>query len=310
MGRRRVFVVGAHHPTGGARMAHWIGRVAAESFGFELVNVFVRDTPSGPLMFGDPEIARSVPLADVCAAATADDLLICNPVFSSFGLGRNFPGRSICYVQGIRTFELLDKFTHYVSVSVAAADCLAAVYGLKTAVIPPFYDLPVDSVRNRRWLHKKNAILTIDKQNTLLQQAALQHTVAALRRELPGVELTTFQPYSLPLAEYPLAIAEPRFVLAFSPVEGFGLMPLEAMACGAVVLGLNGVGGRDYMLPGVNCLTVEWLNYESIAAEAVRAINDQALCLRISDAARQTALQFTREKFMASWRAELGRVLS
>ena len=291
-------------------MAHWIGRIAAESFGFELVNAVVRDTPSGPLLFGDPEIPRSIPAADMCAAATPDDLLICNPVFSPFGLGRYFPGRSICYVQGIRTFELLDKFTHYVSVSVAAADCLSAVYGIKTRVIPPFYSPFPEEVRRGPWVDKKNAILVIDKQITELQQAGLRHTIDAIKRNCPGVEVTTWSPYLLPLEAYPRTIAEPRFVLAFSPVEGFGLMPLEAMSCGAVVLGLNGVGGRDYMTPGINCLTVEWLNYERIAALAAEAVNDEALCLGISDAARETASQFTPERFAASWRDELEQVLA
>ena len=291
-------------------MAHWIGRIAAESFGFELVNVVVRDTPSGPLLFGDPEIPRSVPLADVCAMATPADLLICNPVFSNFGLGRKFPGRSICYVQGIRTFELLDKFTHYVSVSVAAANCLSAVYDVRSRVIPPFYTPFPEDLRRRRWEDKKNAILVIDKQNTELQQAGLRHTIDAIRRCCRSVELTILPPYSLPREPYSLAIAEPRFVLAFSPVEGFGLMPLEAMACGAVVLGLNGVGGRDYMKPGINCLTVEWLDYEKIATLAAEAVNDQALCLRISDAAKETAAQYTPERFMASWRTELELVLA
>lgn len=37
--------------------------------------------------------------------------------------------------------------------------------------------------------------------------------------------------------------------LALSEREGFGLPPLEAMACGCLVVGFHGEGGKEYMLP-------------------------------------------------------------
>jgi len=41
---------------------------------------------------------------------------------------------------------------------------------------------------------------------------------------------------------YPLSVA-----------EGFGLVPLEAMAMGSVVVGFDGYGGREHLTPGANC---------------------------------------------------------
>jgi Glycosyl transferases group 1 len=37
-----------------------------------------------------------------------------------------------------------------------------------------------------------------------------------------------------------------RIFLSFSELEGFGLPPLEALACGCLVVGFNGFGGREF----------------------------------------------------------------
>jgi glycosyltransferase involved in cell wall biosynthesis len=41
-----------------------------------------------------------------------------------------------------------------------------------------------------------------------------------------------------------------RLFLTFTTQEGFGLPALEAMACGAYVVGFDGFGGREFMRPG------------------------------------------------------------
>ena len=44
-------------------------------------------------------------------------------------------------------------------------------------------------------------------------------------------------------------MAEHRYFMEFSPCDGFGLTPLEAMACGCVTLGFHGNGSLDYLRP-------------------------------------------------------------
>lgn len=290
-------------------MAHWIGRIAAESFGFEPVCVAVWEDASGPRMYGDPAMPTTVPLADLARIATADDLLICNPSFSNLGLGRIFPGRSICYVQGLRTFELLDQFTHYVSVSRAAAAYLALIYKIETRVIPPFLSVPPE-LAHQKWADKASSMLVLFKPGGQLQQVALDATLAALGRACPYIPLTIATGYDLTQREYLERLSGHRFVVAFSAQEGFGLTPLEAMACGAVVLGLNGVGGRDYMRSGDNCLTVEWSGHERIATLAAEAVSDPTRCEQISQAAVLTAAEFTLDRFKANWRNEIAKVLA
>ena len=42
-----------------------------------------------------------------------------------------------------------------------------------------------------------------------------------------------------------------KLFLSFSKHEGFGLPPLEALACGCIVLGYHGSGGREYFHPPI-----------------------------------------------------------
>ena len=44
-------------------------------------------------------------------------------------------------------------------------------------------------------------------------------------------------------------LRESLLFLSFSEAEGFGLPPAEAMACGCVVVGYHGMGGREFFLP-------------------------------------------------------------
>ncbi len=57
---------------------------------------------------------------------------------------------------------------------------------------------------------------------------------------------------------------ESDIFLNFSYPEGFGLMPLEAMACGCVVCGFTGGGGKSHMIEDETALVVEDGNINGI----------------------------------------------
>lgn len=60
-------------------------------------------------------------------------------------------------------------------------------------------------------------------------------------RTLPFVEM-----FGIPEEEVARIMGESAVFLSLSRLEGLGLTPLEAMACGCVVVGFTGVGGREY----------------------------------------------------------------
>ncbi len=137
--RRCAFIVGAHIPNGGTYMAYHLGRILHLDFGFETLAVRVGEESSDNGIHRYEPRFSSVTIPEMEAQIGADDVLVCNPSFSSYMFGLRLPGLKISYVQGFNTFNLLDRrFEHYVSASGVVSRFLSSVYGLTTRVITPF----------------------------------------------------------------------------------------------------------------------------------------------------------------------------
>jgi glycosyltransferase involved in cell wall biosynthesis len=75
--------------------------------------------------------------------------------------------------------------------------------------------------------------------------------------------------------------------------EPFGIVPLEAMASGAVVVA-TGVGGSgDYLVDGENCVLFEAGDATALAAAVARVAGDAALRERLIDGGLATAARLT-----------------
>jgi glycosyltransferase involved in cell wall biosynthesis len=74
--------------------------------------------------------------------------------------------------------------------------------------------------------------------------------------------------------------------------EGFGLPPLEAMACGAAVVLTDSGGVREYARHGENCLMVPPRDPAALAAAIARLLDDGALRARLQQAGPATAACF------------------
>lgn len=307
--RRRAYVVGAHVRAGGARMAHRIARISERRFGFEPVCVTVSADKSGYEMFGDDEIAATIHAGDVAMQSTAGDLLICNPSFSDLNLGSSFRGSKLSYVQGLNTFRLLDlDLNNFVAVSSPVRDFLSLMYGIDAPVIPAFIDVPSHAGR-RPWQQRDFSMIVISKDTAPIQTVWLRRTVDEIVRKNPTLSVEFVSSYQRTHTEFIGSLSRFKFCLAFSPIEGFGLMPLEAMACGVVVVGLNGVGGREYMQPRVNCMTVDMANRHDIPAAIQELIENPGTCKLLSKNAAKTALNYSVELFDKRWTAKLEELL-
>jgi len=98
----------------------------------------------------------------------------------------------------------------------------------------------------------------------------------------------------------PLSEAQRRYlyrvadaVLANSGLEPFGLVGLEAMACGGIAL--VGCTGEDYVTPGHDAIALQSSDPMEIVHHVVRLRRRRAEALRMRRAARKTAARYTWE---------------
>jgi len=308
----RAYVVGAYLPHGGTYMAYHLGRILQLDFGFDVAAVTVADERADDSVFDYEVHFPSIGLAEMEQQISSRDLLIANPSFSNHFFGLRLPGRKLMYIQDFKTFALLDRnFDHYVCVSGFVAKFVKMVYRLKTPVIPAFIELErlpnVEPWRAR----SAGSVLIYLKGDPTYREVVLKKLRDAVARRVGVVDLDAIignQPLSH--ADILARLGTCRYLVSLSPAEGFGLVPLEAMAMGTTVIGFDAFGGREYMNPGQNCLVTSYPDVEGVAERLVSALRAPAFAERLAEAGRLTASRFSRRRFHAAWHYEFRRFLA
>lgn len=307
----RVFVVGAYLPNGGTYMAYHLARMLQVDFGWHAIAVEIAGERREDSVQEYDVVFPTATVEEMEKAITEDDILIANPSFSSRWFGPRLPGRKLMYIQGFNTFKVLDRyFDHYVCVSGVVSRFVSAVYGLSAPVIPPFIEVErcpdAPAWRER----PAGSILIHGKGDPTLQRLLLDKVRQFVARLAPEIRLDQLL-YERPVSRLDLfrRMGQYRYLLSLCVDEGFGLIPLEAMAMGTAVVGFDGFGGRDYMEPGANCLTTSYPDIEKVADYLVTAVRDPALAERLTQAGRITAQQYNYARFRAAWHEQLRPLL-
>jgi glycosyltransferase involved in cell wall biosynthesis len=114
-------------------------------------------------------------------------------------------------------------------------------------------------------------------------------------------------------AETAAILRESKIFLSFSMQEGSPMPPLEAMACGCIVVGYDGLGGREY-LTDPWAIAVPQENVVAFARAIESVIQELAIDSTKLDAMAQGAAAMVRELFspareeadvVQAWRAIL-----
>ncbi|MDE3059424.1 MAG: glycosyltransferase family 4 protein [Pseudomonadota bacterium] len=299
-----VYVIGATIGRGGAYMAYHVGRIAARQFGFSLVNV---DTGwKGKSLFTYDDAMETVSLPEMEAAIMDDDLLICNPSFSRYMFGLRLKGRKLMYAQGF-TFNLDCRFDSYVAVSQVVARHLSAVYGIEAPVIPAFVDL--DACQEARNPAAKGPLFAVHVKEQAAEHGIISgHLRRKIRERCKNAEFFRL-PADLPHKEFLKRMAGSRFLLNVCAAEGFGLVPLEAMAMGLVVVGLDGLGGQDFLRYGENSLAVPLSDIDRLPEAIEDVLSDDDYAASLSAQAIKDAEAYSLAAFENAWAEQLRRFL-
>ncbi|HEX6833145.1 MAG TPA: glycosyltransferase family 4 protein [Rudaea sp.] len=306
---RQVFVIGAYVPNGGTRMAYHIARILDRDFGIPAIAVRVGDeTPQCDEWAYDLQMP-CVSIPEMERRIGPDDILIVNPSFSDFQFGMRLPGFKLCYVQGFNTFGMLDlRFDHYVAISGFVAGFLRNVFAIEANVIPGFID--VEDSAPPPWSERTTTVLPYRKGMTGIWNASFDNLKARLAREAPRIAFSEpLASIGVPHRQLLEQLGRAQCVLFLSAGEGFGLVPLEAMSMGSLVVGYDGFGGREYMRSGENCLVAPYPQVERIAEFLIDVARDPHRAQAIAQRGRQTATAYSYAAFRERWMEELARAL-
>jgi hypothetical protein len=307
---RRAFVVGAYLPNGGTRMAWHVGRILELDFGVPVTAVTVADeTPDHGIHAYDLAMPR-VSLTQMEQEIGADDILVANPSYSSHTFGLRLPGFKLCYVQGFSTYDLLDlKFDHYVAVSDFVAEFLRP-FGVAARVIPAFVELD-DLPAAPEWAQRPAlTVLPYRKGLAHVWDASFTRLRERVAQRAPEIEFAeALASADVPHHELLARLGSARYLLSLSAAEGFGLVPLEAMAMGTLVCGYDGFGGRQYMRPGENCAVAPYPDVDLVAERLIAAVCDPQSGAQMAQRGRETAAHYSYAAFRRAWIDELRQAL-
>lgn len=297
----RVFVYQAFVQAGGTHMAYHIGRILRQEFGLEVVAV---GSPPSPGMF---RYAVPLPVVDddeLIRRAQPDDLLICNPSFSDRMFGLRLPCRKLCYVQGLRTFHVLDVFfDRYVFVSSWVREFVNRYYGIDGPVIPAFIEAEVFHATGAAAAPCRKPVCVVMQRK--LEPVVLESLCRVYARMFGGPPPVELIP-GVAQADLADTFRGSRVFLGLDTMEGFGLPMLEAMACGCAAVGWDSGGCGEYAHWGRDALLARYGDFQSLARLLHAVLTDDGLAASLGAAGASSAAAFGRDRFERSWAAELG----
>lgn len=291
-------------------MAYHLGRILHLYFGYDFYDVEM--FAPRPSIFTYDIPIRGVPLPIMEQSITPDDVLIVNPSFSSYLFGLRLPGKKIMYIQDFKTFTILDVHCDgYACVSSVVQHFVANTWGVRAPVIPPFIQLK-NLPEVRPWRERpKDSLLVYLKHENREHQATFDILRAAVLTLRPNFDLQArmLRGRALTHKQFMDELGSVRYALILSIAEGFGLVPLEAMALGTTVLGLDGTAGRDYMRYRENCLSLPFSRVRELAQCIDNALNDEELSERVANGGIETAQHYGYQPFRDSWLKRLSKIL-
>ena len=131
--------------------------------------------------------------------------------------------------------------------------------------------------------------------NRSYYEERVKSRVMKLQREGVPIKLIVDAPY----AQIVETLLTSKLLISYNPEEHFGIVPIEAQAAGCVPIVAQGGGQNETVKHGVTGFLAN--SPELIVDYALPVLNDDKLQLKMSQAAREWASNFSREKTAQKW---------
>ncbi len=138
----------------------------------------------------------------------------------------------------------------------------------------------------------------------------MTHVQEQLKKKAPHVDLSNvLEGRGLAHQDFLRALGSVRYFVNMSLAEGFGLVPLEAMAMGTMVTGVDGLAGRDYLRDGQNCMVGSIKDLRSLADTIATAFSDEERARQCVVNGQTTAKLYGYAPFKAAWLRQFSEFL-
>lgn len=309
MGKQVAWIVAGFGQNGGNYTNNTIAKILEEDYDYEPVMVFDKKNRHRTKSVLPIELTyRSVDIKYMFGMVHKDDIILSNPSHSEYFIGLRTPCTSIMYAQGFSTFSVLDGFfNHYVAVSSFMKKYLKSIYQIEAEVIPAFID-PNNFPEPKNFEDKEDKILVYQKFFGGQFQPLFNNISRNLKKRNIEYKILDLQE-KIPQEELHATINNYKYIMNLSIAEGFGLVPLEAMYMGTIPCGFDGFGGRHYMQMDKNSINVPYPKIVHLVNKIEMYHKEPIKALSLSAGAKETAKQYSKEKFIQSWKGYLASIL-
>lgn len=299
---RNVYVFNGYGDRGGSFLNSRIGQICHKKFGSSLSMVRnLRNERKGKFhprfkyRLKYPEIH----ISEMKKIIKPNDLFICNPTHSTKWFGLNLPSKKLMYIQGMNTYPVLDIFyDHYVCVSRFVQQHIGNIYNIKPSIISPFINHKI-FLNKTPWNQRNNTVLILGYKGYAGPVFQYLHKFYMKKYPTSSIEFKLVD--NLSQKELADVFNQHKYYLTLNPSEGFGLPPLEAMACGCAVLGFDSMGGREYLEHEKNAYIVDYGNFEQLTEYLRRIELEPGTGEKITKEANETASHFSYDHFETEW---------
>jgi glycosyltransferase involved in cell wall biosynthesis len=299
---KTAYIICGYRTTGGSYMPYQIGTILEEVFGYTCVVADDVQPKSHNTVWTHKKNYPQITFAAMEEAVCDDDIVVCNDYDSVHMFGPRIKGRKLMYVQAFTVFKVLDTFFDgYVSTSEYVQDYLNKYFDVKAPVIAPFIHLEnIPATKPWQARPEKRILVYVKHQKYHPMFLMFQRLLAANYPHV-DVSFTVIGPERIPHERMLQHLSEHRYFLWLTPCEGFGLPPLEAMACGTTILGFHGFGGLHYMADGENCAVAAYPNMKAVVDKTAAVLQNDELAHSMAEKGKLTAARFGFDAFRESW---------